>query len=312
MDFGSNGSGSNPGSGATEKESKLHEDTVAQHEDSAPALAEMSDAWLVGRARELAMSSGGDVEGTSDTAVAEADRLLAEAQRRGEPRMVAQVLRTSCLVRLSGAHSPNETDPLLDEMIAHTRRHGLTVMEAGAHALRGRRFFLGGYEDEALTSAARALAILDEDLTPDTLIGVRSWTRLLSGVLVDIGQLLSQLGVYEIAAGVFSRAGTAIRGDGGPYEIAEHMINQTRLLLGLGPAAGAGRPVRQGGGEVPHGLGHRRRGRGALAQLAADPAVRGPGGRPAARGRGRARAGPARRRAHRTAAGADRPGGLAP
>ena len=234
MDFGSNGSGSNPGSGATEKESKLHEDTVAQHEDSAPALAEMSDAWLVGRARELAMSSGGDVEGTSDTAVAEADRLLAEAQRRGEPRMVAQVLRTSCLVRLSGAHWPNETDPLLDEMIAHTRRHGLTVMEAGAHALRGRRFFLGGYEDEALTSAARALAILDEDLTPDTLIGVRSWTRLLSGVLVDIGQLLSQLGVYEIAAGVFSRAGTAIRGDGGPYEIAEHMINQTRLLLGWG------------------------------------------------------------------------------
>ncbi|HEY0500141.1 MAG TPA: GGDEF domain-containing protein [Kutzneria sp.] len=217
-----------------QKESKLHEDTVDQHEDGAPALAEMSDAWLVGRARELAMSSGGDVEGTSDTAVAEADRLLAEAQRRGEPRMVAQVLRTSCLVRLSGAHSPNETDPLLDEMIAHTRRHGLTVMEAGAHALRGRRFFLGGYEDEALTSAARALAILDEDLTPDTLIGVRSWTRLLSAVLVDIGQLLSQLGVYEIASGVFSRAGTAIRGDGGPYEIAEHMINQTRLLLGWG------------------------------------------------------------------------------
>jgi diguanylate cyclase (GGDEF)-like protein len=234
LDFGSNGSGSNPGSGAIEKESKLHEDTVGHHEDGAPALAEMSDAWLVGRARELAMSSGGDVEGTSDTAVAEADRLLAEAQRRGEPRMVAQVLRTSCLVRLSGAHSPNETDPLLDEMIAHTRRHGLTVMEAGAHALRGRRFFLGGYEDEALTSAARALAILDEDLSPDTLIGVRSWTRLLSAVLVDIGQLLSQLGVYEIASGVFNRAGAAIRGDGGPYEIAEHMINQTRLLLGWG------------------------------------------------------------------------------
>ena len=110
---------------------------------------------------------------------------------------------------LAGAHSPNETDPLLDEMIAHTRRHGLTVMEAGAYALRGRRFFLGGYEDEALTSAAKALAILDEDLTPDTLIGVRSWTRLLSAVLVDIGQLLSQLGVYEIAAGVFNRTPNA-------------------------------------------------------------------------------------------------------
>ena len=216
------------------KESKLHEDTVAQHEDNAPALAEMSDAWLVGRARELAMSPGGDVDGQSDAAVAEADRLLAEAQRRGEPRMVAQVLRTSCLVRLSGPHATNESDPLLDEMVAHTRRHGLTVMEAGAHALRGRRLFLGGYEDEALTSAARALAILDEDLNPDTLIGVRSWTRLLSAVLVDIGQLLSQLGVYEIASGVFNRAGAAIRGDGGPYEIAEHMINQTRLLLGWG------------------------------------------------------------------------------
>jgi diguanylate cyclase (GGDEF)-like protein len=215
-------------------ERKLYEDTVGGHEDAAPALAEMSDAWLVGRARELAMSTGGDVKGHSEAAVAEADRLLAEAQRRGEPRTVAQVLRTSCLVRLTAHELANETDPLLDEMIAHTRRHGLTVMEAGAHALRGRRLFLGGYEDEALTSAARALAILDEDLTPDTLIGVRSWNRLLATVLVDIGQLLSQLGVHEIAAGVLARAGSAIRGDGGPYEISEHMINQTRLLLGWG------------------------------------------------------------------------------
>ncbi|GAA0592353.1 GGDEF domain-containing protein [Kutzneria viridogrisea] len=207
---------------------------VDHYEETAPALAEMSDAWLVGRARELAISCSGETDRASQEAIEEVDRLLAEAQRRGEPRMVAQLLRTSCLARLTSPALANETDPLLDEMITHTRRHGLTVMEAGAHALRGRRLFLGGFEDEALTAAAKALAILDEDLTPDSLVNLRVWKRMLATVLVDIGQLLSQLGVYEIAAQQLVRAQSNIRDYGGPFEISEHMINRTRLLLGWG------------------------------------------------------------------------------
>ncbi|MBV9844152.1 MAG: GGDEF domain-containing protein [Kutzneria sp.] len=179
------------------------------------------------------MSSSGETKRMPPGAVVEADQLLAEAMRRGEPRMVAQLLRTSCLVRLAGPLDA-ATDPLLDEMIAHTHRHGLTVMEAGAYALRGRRLFLGGYEDEALTATAKALAILDDDLTPDTLVDLRTWKRTLTSVLVDIGQLLSQLGIYEVAAQQLLRAQSNIRDYGGPYEIAEHMINRTRLLLGWG------------------------------------------------------------------------------
>lgn len=207
---------------------------VDQYEETTPALAEMSDAWLVGRARELAMSSSGETDLVSADSIQEVDRMLAEAQRRGEPRMVAQILRTSCLVRLASSALANETDPLLDEMVTHTRRHGLTVMEAGAHALRGRRLFLGGFEDDALTSAAKALAILDEDLTPDNLVDLRTWKRMLAAVLVDIGQLLSQLGVYELASQQLVRAQSNIRDYGGPFEISEHMINRTRLLLGWG------------------------------------------------------------------------------
>ena len=53
-------------------------------DDAATALSEVSDAWLVGRARELnAVGQNSDALGQRGT-IREADGLLAEAQRRGE------------------------------------------------------------------------------------------------------------------------------------------------------------------------------------------------------------------------------------
>ncbi|GGM74539.1 diguanylate cyclase [Longimycelium tulufanense] len=199
-----------------------------------PPLAEVSDAWLVGRARELIAVAQRSDAAAQEAAAAEIDELLAEAQRRGEPRMVAQTLRAVAVVRLVSAARAHTVDPILDELLNHTRRHGLVVLEADAYALRGRRALLAGCEDVALSSIATALAMLDEDLAPDVLLGQRTWERLMANALVDIGLVLTQLGVHEIADGVLARAHQYIRDSGGPHEIAVHLINRVRLLLGWG------------------------------------------------------------------------------
>jgi len=49
--------------------------------------------------------------------VDEVDQMLAEAQHRGEPRMVAQLLRSAVAVRLSTAGLAGTAQPLLDEMM---------------------------------------------------------------------------------------------------------------------------------------------------------------------------------------------------
>ncbi|WP_086820908.1 GGDEF domain-containing protein [Allokutzneria sp. NRRL B-24872] len=199
-----------------------------------PALAEVSDAWLVGRARELtATAQSSDLEAQLSMA-READDLLTEAQRRGEPRMVAQILRASVIVRLVTPGLGELTDPLLEELLSHTGRHGLIVLQADAHALAGRRALMSGYEDTALSEVAAALVMLEGDPVPDVLFGGRTWARLLAAAWVDIGLVLTQLGVYELADEVLARANLCVRENGGPHEIAVHMINRVRLLLGWG------------------------------------------------------------------------------
>jgi diguanylate cyclase (GGDEF)-like protein len=212
----------------------LRDDTTAVREDPVTTLSEVSDAWLVGRARELnAVGQHSDAAGQRST-IREADHLLAEAQRRGEPRIVAQLLRHCSSMRLATPGLVDSADPLLDELLIHTRRHGLEVLQADAHALRGRRALLGGSEDSALTEVAHGLAMLDEELVPDRTLGRRSWERLLATSLIDIGLVLTQLGVYEMADEVMARAHQRIRESGGPHEIAVHMINRCRMLLGWG------------------------------------------------------------------------------
>jgi diguanylate cyclase (GGDEF)-like protein len=194
----------------------------------------MSDAWLVGRAQELmAIAQSSHLADQLDAA-GEVDEILAEAQGRGEPRIVAQLLRAAAVVRLVTPGLVDLSDPLLDEMLAHTQRHGLVVLEAEAHALRGRRFLLGNVEDKALTEVARGLAMLDEGLTQDPVLDKRTWNRLLASALQSTGLVLTQLGVYQMADQVLARANDAIRESAGPHQIYVHLLNRTRLKIGWG------------------------------------------------------------------------------
>ncbi|MBW4719136.1 GGDEF domain-containing protein [Saccharothrix sp. SC076] len=199
-----------------------------------PALHEMTDAWLVGRASELVAVAQSSHLSEQLDACHEVDELLAEAQNRGEPRIVAQLLRAAGVVRLVTPGLVDLSDSMLDELLAHTRRHGLVVLEAEAHALRGRRYLLGGFEDKALTEVASGLAMLEENLAPDPMLDKRTWDRLLATALQSTGLVLTQLGVYEMADAVLARAHNAIRDSAGPHLIYIHLMNRARMLIGWG------------------------------------------------------------------------------
>ncbi|OXM53525.1 GGDEF domain-containing protein [Amycolatopsis alba] len=199
-----------------------------------PALAEMSDAWLYGRARELGAAIQRVSYAEQLDIVTSLDELLDETQRRGEPLLVAQLLRYSAMARLVTRGLAAEAEPRLDEMLAHTRRHGLALMRADAHAMRGRRLVIAKQEDAALTEIARALAILDDSAVPDRQVGRRNWDRMLSTTLVDCWLVLNQLGVYEAAEEAIARAAQAIRDSASPHEIALQLINRVKMLLGWG------------------------------------------------------------------------------
>jgi diguanylate cyclase (GGDEF)-like protein len=196
---------------------------------TSPSYGEISDAWLLARARELvAVSARGD-EQTQRDIVDELDELLAETRRRAEPMTVAQVLRGALLVRIvtPAARLWTDMEPLLEELLDLARRHNLVVMEASAHALYGRRYLLAGHDDEAITEIAHAIAILDDD----SLAGPRDSLRALSGVLVDIAQAMIELGIYEEADRAMARAEKAVHSGGGPHDIAVHLFNRVRLQL---------------------------------------------------------------------------------
>lgn len=197
-----------------------------------PALAELSDAWLVGRARELIAAVQHTHRDEQLDIVRTIDELLDETQRRGEPVLIAQLLRAAALARLVTRGLAAESEPLLDEMLAHTRRHGLSLYRADAHALRGRRLVLATQEDAALTEIARALAILDDSDRPDMQMPRREWAKMQSSAFIDCWLVLNQLGVYEAAEEVIARAHQAVRETAGPHEITLQLINRVKMLLG--------------------------------------------------------------------------------
>ncbi|WP_246258162.1 GGDEF domain-containing protein [Amycolatopsis anabasis] len=209
-------------------------EATEQGNNRRPALVELSDAWLVGRARELIAAVQRTDHAEQLDIVKTLDELLEETQRRGEPMLVAQLLRAAALARLVTRGLAAEAEPLLDEMLAHTRRHGLALLRADAHALRGRRLVLAEQEDAALTEIARALAILDDSETPDVHIGKRAWSKFQASALVDCWLVLNQLGVYEAAEEVIARAHQAIRESAGPHEITLQLVNRVKMLLGWG------------------------------------------------------------------------------
>ncbi|WP_298175783.1 GGDEF domain-containing protein [Saccharomonospora sp.] len=123
---------------------------------------------------------------------------------------------------------------MLDEMLTHTKRHGLTLLRADAHALRGRFLVLKQQEDAAISEIAKALALLDDLPGPEVHLGRRAWDRLLSSALNDCWIVLNQLGVYEAAEEVIARAHQAIRDSAGPHEITLQLMNRVKMLLGWG------------------------------------------------------------------------------
>jgi diguanylate cyclase (GGDEF)-like protein len=194
----------------------------------------MSDAWLVGRARELIAAVQRLDHPERLEIVEDLDVLLTEAQRRGEPVLVAQLLRATAVARLVTRGLAAAAEPRLDEMLAHTRRHGIALMRADAHALRGRRLMLAEQDDAALTEIARALAILDDSATPDVQLGRRVWNQMQSTTLIDCWVVLNQLGVYEAAEEVIGRAHQAIRDSASPHEITLQLMNRVKMMLGWG------------------------------------------------------------------------------
>ncbi|HWC82535.1 MAG TPA: GGDEF domain-containing protein [Pseudonocardiaceae bacterium] len=237
-----------------------------------PAYAEISEAWLLGRTRELvAVTQRSDPDAQREY-LAELDELVAECRRRAEPIVVGQMLRSAIHVRLEiSDYPPEDVDLIIDELLAHTRRHQLVVLEAGAHALRAKQILLGRsdpgtagadlggvagaltgkvsaggeradrggrantvvstIEDAAVAEVARALAMLDDDSAADRTREHRGWQRLLSGVLVDIALILTELGVHEEANHVMARADVSVQHGGGPHEISIHLINRVGIQL---------------------------------------------------------------------------------
>ncbi|MGH3950263.1 MAG: hypothetical protein ACRDSE_14240, partial [Pseudonocardiaceae bacterium] len=74
---------------------RLREQQQDTREPRRSTPADMSDAWLLGRARELraAVQAGRRTEQL--TIIAELDDLLKEAQCRGEPGLIADLLRSA-------------------------------------------------------------------------------------------------------------------------------------------------------------------------------------------------------------------------
>lgn len=213
---------------------RLHGEDLDAEEHRTPALGDMSDAWVLGRARELIATVQRSDHAEQLRIIATLDDLLDETQRRGEPILVAQLLRAAALARLVTRGLGAEAEPFLDEMLVHTKRHGLSLLRADAHALRGRLLVLIGQEDAALTEIARALALLDDTDNPDMQLVRRAWDRLLSSALNDCWIVLNQLGVYEAAEEVIARAQQAIRDSAGPHEITLQLMNRIKMLLGWG------------------------------------------------------------------------------
>ncbi|MPY96854.1 MAG: diguanylate cyclase [Actinophytocola sp.] len=191
----------------------------------------MSDAWLVGRARELRAAVQSTTREEQLSIVAELDVLLDEARTRGEPLMVADLLRSAAMARLSTPALGPHAEPLLDELLAHTRDNGLPILRAGTLALQGKRMILAEKEDDALTEIARALAILDDPPAPKTPAEKRIFNRSLVTALVDCWQGLNELGLYETAEEVSARSHRAMRESAGPHEITLQMFNLIEMLL---------------------------------------------------------------------------------
>jgi len=205
---------------------------VVGERDDLVALDERSDAWLVGRARELLAITQAGERADVGRHINEMDRLLNQARSRSEPRMVAQLLRAATAIRVVDQATAEAASDMVEEFLDHAKRNDLLVLQADAHALRGLRLLLIGREDDALSEVAVGLAMLDDKVVPDLKFGIRVWHVLMASTLMDLGTVLGQLGVYETADTVMKKANRHIRNGAGSHDISVHLLTRTRLQLG--------------------------------------------------------------------------------
>lgn len=191
----------------------------------------MSDAWLIGRARELRANVQTSGRHEQLGIIVELDGMLEEAKRRGTALLVAEMLRSGAIARLHTRGRCATSEPLLDELLAHTRRNGMPIERAGAHSLQARRLVLAGKQDAALTEIARALAILDDPPPPPPNADRRAVERALVRALMDTWQVLSELSLYETAEEVSAHSHRALLQSAGPHEITIHLLNFIEMLL---------------------------------------------------------------------------------
>lgn len=196
-----------------------------------PAVADMSDAWLIGRARELGATVQTAPPEEQRDIIADIDVLLAEARRRGDAEMIAELLRTAATSRLCTSEL-REAEPFLDEMLEHCRSAGLTVPRAAAYASRAHRLILSGNEDAALDDVARALAILDDAPRASSPAAKRTHDRWLSHALTDTRQRLVELGLFETAEEVYTHTQRVLADGFTPHDVTLQLLNLIELLLG--------------------------------------------------------------------------------
>ncbi|GDY31065.1 diguanylate cyclase [Gandjariella thermophila] len=195
-------------------------------------LTEASDDWLLSRSRELVRAAQfGPLEQQVDAAAEMLD-LLAEARRRGPNPTFLTLLSSTVSTFVASAGTGHRADGLLEELLRHARQRGLWLHEAAGRAYLARQALFAGREDDALTHAATAMAILDAGGEPYPGFTPDAWLRTLISTLNAIGLVLAQLGLFEQADEFVARAARLDRDVGQPGGAVILLINRVRVLLG--------------------------------------------------------------------------------
>jgi diguanylate cyclase (GGDEF)-like protein len=187
---------------------------------------------LIRRSRELmAIAQRGDDE-QRRAAVDESDDLVQQARLTQDPRLLAEILRAAGIVRLVTPGHLDDVRDTLDELLDHTVRHGLTVAEADAYALRANRAFRANPEDDSvLDELADALAIVESELPPDPLLDAREWAELLARALSDTAIVLHHLDIHEMASSLLAQGQHHLDVAGNQHGMVVLLFNRVRSLL---------------------------------------------------------------------------------
>ncbi|GLZ48528.1 diguanylate cyclase [Actinomycetospora sp. NBRC 106375] len=141
------------------------------------------------------------------------DALLDEARVQGDPGLHALVLRQTLVARVLLAAAPDgpaldhADERGLDELIALSADHGLTLFGADAQMLVARRALLGDDEDAALAAVSAGLAHLEEPVLTDLAPTVAEHHRNVCCSRRLAASTLVSLGMHDLAEPLLEEAG---------------------------------------------------------------------------------------------------------